>query len=133
MTHAVCPVNGVHTAAKLPGNAVASTGVPVDWPASQLAQVVWESVLNLATAQAVHAVAPAEPSVFVTEPGLQIVHELCPAEDVYFPAAHNVAPRQLVTVPPLVVQDVVPSPCTKYLPAGAWVHVSVDKSVAALA
>ena len=64
----------------------------------------------------------------------QLLHEACPAEDVYDPAAQSVAPRQLVVVPPLVEHDVVPLlVVTRYLPAAACVHVPPVKSVAALA
>jgi hypothetical protein len=106
--------------------------VPVDLPAAQLLQAMVEAVLYLATGHSMHEVAPVEASVLVIEPAAQLVHESCPADDVYVPAAQFVAPRQLVAVP-LVVQDVVPPlTVTKYFPAVASVHVPVV-SVASLA
>jgi len=56
--------------------------VPVDWPASQVAQAVVEAVLYFPTSHAVQLVAPVAVSVLVTEPALHVAHELCPAEDV---------------------------------------------------
>ena len=205
MTHAVCPVSGVQASEREAGKAVTVVGVPVDLPGSQSAQAMVEAVPNLATAHAVHEMAPAavsvlvtepaaqlahatveaalnvpaaqatqvvppalarvsvmEPeaqvahatveaalyfpgiqavqeiaprlvSVLVTEPAAQAVHEVCPAEDVYVPAAQSVAPRQLAVVL-LVVQDVDPPlVVTRYLPAAACVHVPPVKSVAELA
>ena len=77
--------------------------------------------------------APVLEPVLVMEPAAQLLHELCPAEDVYDPAAQSVAPRQLVAVP-LVVHDVDPPlVVTRYLPAAACVHVPPVKSVASLA
>jgi hypothetical protein len=87
----------------------------------------------MAMAQAVQLVAPVTVRVFVMKPLGQVVHEACPAEDVYVPAAHNVVPRQLVVVP-LVVHDIVPPlVVTRYLPAAACVHDPPVKRVAALA
>jgi hypothetical protein len=92
-----------------------------------------EDALYVPAAHAVHEMAPVAVSVLVTEPAGQLLHELCPAVDVYVPAAQSVAPRQLVAVP-LVVHDVDP-PLTvaRYLPAAACVHEPPVKSVAALA
>ena len=90
MTHAVCPVNGVRTAAKLPGNAVTSTGVPVDLPAPQLAQAVLESVLNFAMSQAVQVVPPVAVNVSVTEPAAQFVQPVFVVPVLYVPAVHAV-------------------------------------------
>ena len=80
---------------------------PVEEPAPQSAQAVWESGLCLPAAHAVHVVAPVLVSVLVTEPAahevqLFAVHEAVqigvgvegvpPAEGVrrYLPAAHAV-------------------------------------------
>ena len=59
----------------------------------------------LPAAQAAHDVAPVLEPVLVMDPAAQVVHVLCPAEDVYVPAAQSVAPRQLADV--LAVQEVV--------------------------
>ena len=71
--------------------------MPVCWAASQLAQVVWESALNLATAQALHVVAPVLVSAFVTEPAGQGTQAVVEAE-LYFPASQAVQVLPLVAV-----------------------------------
>ena len=74
--HEVRPVAATHTLERSAGKAAATVAVPVDWPASQLAQAVVDAVLNLPMSQAVHVVAPVAASVLVTEPALQVLHEL---------------------------------------------------------
>jgi len=72
----VRPVAATHTLERSAGKAVTTVAVPVDWPASQLAQAVVETALYLPMSQAVQLVAPIESSVSVTEPALQVEHEL---------------------------------------------------------
>ena len=78
----VCPVAGTQTSEREAGKAVTAIAVPVEWPASQLAQAVVEAALYFPASHAVQLVAPVLVSVSVTEPALQVAHELCPAEDV---------------------------------------------------
>ena len=78
----VRPVAAVQTSEREAGKAVTVVAVPVDWPASQLAQAVVEAALYFPTSHAVQLVAPVLASVSVTEPALHVEHELCPAEDV---------------------------------------------------
>ena len=61
----ICPVAGVQTSERVAGKAVTTMAVPVDWPASQLAQAMVEAVLYLAMAHVVHIVAPVAVSVLV--------------------------------------------------------------------
>ena len=72
----VRPVAAVQTWERVVGKAVTVVAVPVDWPASQLAQAVVDAALYLPMSQAVQLVAPVEASVLVTEPALQVEHEL---------------------------------------------------------
>ena len=73
--HVICPFAAVQTSEREAGKAATTVAVPVDWPASQLAQATVDAVLNLPMSQAVHVVAPVEASVLVTLPAAQTTHE----------------------------------------------------------
>jgi hypothetical protein len=74
---------------------------------------------------AVQDVAPVPVRVFVTDPAGHVVHEPCPAEPVYVPAGHAVAPKQFAAVPLVEHAVVPPLAVTRYVPAGACEHVPV--------
>jgi len=111
--HEVRPVAATHTLERSAGKAAATVAVPVDWPASQLAQAVVDAVLNLAMAQAVQLVAPVAASVLVTEPAPQLAQAMVEAV-LYVPAAHG-------------VQVVAPAPVSVFVtePAGQGVHPGI--------
>jgi hypothetical protein len=88
---------------------------PVEDPAPQSAQAVWESGLYLPAAHAVHVLAPVAVSVLVTEPAAQVVQPVFVVPMLYVPEVHAV---QLVApVPDTPVEEPDPQSVQEDAPA----------------